>query len=59
MMVGLGFKQGGASPNVFYHTGKNIATSVHGDDFTSSGPSDALDWLEKAVVERYAISMDP
>ena len=46
MLVGLGFRQGDASPNVFYHSGRKIATSVHGDDFTSTGPSDALDWLE-------------
>ena len=35
MLVGLGFRQGGASPNVFYHPVRKIATSVHGDDFTS------------------------
>ena len=59
MMVSLGFRQGNASPNVFYHPVKKIATSVHGDGFTSNGPSDALDWLETEIAERYEITVDP
>jgi hypothetical protein len=42
-MVKLGFVQGDASPNVFRHASRRVTTSVHGDDFTSSGPADALD----------------
>ena len=42
----IGFRQGTASPCCFVHSGKGIATSVHGDDFTSAGPKCELDWLE-------------
>ena len=34
----LGFTQGAASPCVFVHSERNLAASVHGDDFTTCGP---------------------
>ena len=58
-LVSLGFRQGDACPNLFYHRGKRVVTSVHGDDFTSSGPADALDWLEEKIAQQYEISIDP
>ena len=42
----IGFLQGVASPCVFTHKTRSIATSVHGDDFTSARPKSELDWLE-------------
>ncbi|MDP6189392.1 MAG: cobyric acid synthase, partial [Gammaproteobacteria bacterium] len=42
----IGLCQGDACPNLFRHPERKIVTSVHGDDFTSSGPAGALDWLE-------------
>ena len=33
--------------------------SVHGDDFMSSGPKDALDWYEASLAEEYEISVGP
>ena len=59
LLVNLGFKQGDASPNVFRHAARQITTSVHGDDFTSSGPADALDWLESAIAEHYEVTISP
>ena len=32
---------------------------MHGDDFTSSGPADALDWFESSVASEYEISIGP
>ena len=32
---------------------------MHGDDFTSSGPADALDWFEARVSSGYEISIGP
>jgi hypothetical protein len=58
-LVSLGFRQGDAYPNVSHHLAKSIVTSVHGGDFTSSGPADALDWLEAAIAERYEITVEP
>ena len=54
-LVSLGFRQGDASHNVFHHQGKNIVTSAHGDDFTSSCPAPSLDWLDKEIVRKYEI----
>ena len=58
-LISLGFRQGGSCPNAFYQTAKKIACSVHGDDFTSSGPKDALDWLETKISEKYEITIGP
>ena len=59
LLVDLGFKQGDASPNVFRHAKRQITCSVHGDDFTSSGPKSALDWFEAAVAEHYELTISP
>ena len=59
MLIRLGFRQGDASPNAFHHPERGIVTSVHGDDFTSSGPCDALDWLEEAIGQEYEITIGP
>ena len=45
-MKQIGFTQGEASPCIFVHESRGIACSVHGDDFTSTGPKVKLDWLE-------------
>ena len=51
----LGFKQGAASPCVFVHPTRHVATSVHGDDFTSCGAKEDLDWFEDALESRYEL----
>ena len=47
----LGFKQGLASGNVFYHEGKNLSTLVHGDDYVTVGSEEGANWL-KAQLEQ-------
>ncbi len=59
LLVSLGFRQGEACPNVFHHGGRQVVTSVHGDDFTSSGPKPSLDWLEHAMAEHYELDIGP
>ena len=59
MLIRHGFRQGVACPNLFYHPGRMIYTSVHGDDFTSTGPKSALDWFEETVKAEYEISVGP
>ena len=54
-MRSIGVEQGEASPCVFVHKLKNIATSLHGDDFTSVGPKIELDWLETKLESRYEL----
>ena len=55
----LGFNQGIASPNVFYHERRGIRCTVHGDDFTSCGSKVELDWMEKEVGMRYEVTIGP
>ena len=55
----IGFLQGVASPCVFTHKTRNIAMSVHGDDFTSAGPKLELDWLEKSLENKYELRKGP
>ena len=59
LLVRLGFVQGLSSTNVFFHEQRQIAASVHGDDFTACGPADSLDWYEQAVAAEYEISVGP
>ena len=59
MLLRLGFKQGQTCPNAFSHHENGITTSVHGGDFTSSGPNGALDWLESQLVKLTGSPLDP
>jgi len=42
----LKFAQGTASPCVFRLGSRELVMTVHGDDFTTVGPKEDLDWLE-------------
>ena len=46
---------GAASACVFSHREKRIVTTVHGDDFTSSGPKCSLDWLREQLKSKYEL----
>ena len=37
------------------HESRGIACSVHGDDFTSTGPKIELDWLEAKIKGKYEL----
>ena len=52
----MGFSQGSASACVFRHESKQIVLSVHGYDFTASGPASLLDWFEKTMRSRYELT---
>ena len=56
-MVEAGFIQGIASPCVFHHPTRNIACSVHGDDFTAAGPKPELDWFEATLKKSYELTV--
>ena len=45
-LVTIGFTKGDASACVFRHPSGGLVTSVHGDDFTTSGSKKNLDWLK-------------
>ncbi len=54
-LVSIGFRRGRASPCNFYHEEKGISTTVHGDDFTSSGPEAALHWMDKKLRAKFEV----
>ena len=58
-MKDLGFKQGNASPCVFWHRQRerDIKALVHGDDFVSSGEQAELEWLCKGLKNKYETTM--
>jgi len=49
----LGFKQGLATPCAFRHEKRSLTCTVHGDDFTTSGPKQDLDWFESELTKVY------
>ncbi len=55
----MGFKQGTASPCLFRHPNRQIALSVHGDDFTAAGAKPDLDWYESKMKEHYELTTQP
>ena len=52
----LGFVKGDASARTFRHALRGIVCSVHGDDFTSSGPKASLDWMKTSMEEKYELT---
>ncbi len=57
-MVNLGFRKGRASPCNFFHPEREISTTVHGDDFTSTGTENQLRWLDTQLKSRFEIKTD-
>ena len=43
----LGFTAGRASPCIFWNKERDLHLTVHGDDFTVSGPEKQLEWLAR------------
>ena len=46
-LKGIGFKQGKASGNIYYHLGRELSTLVHGDDYITVGSEESANWLKK------------
>ena len=40
---------------MFVHVERGLATSVHGDDFTTTGPKCELDWFEDKLEAKYEL----
>ncbi len=55
----LKFSQGASSPCVFRHPTKELVMSVHGDDFTTVGAKEDLDWLESEMQAHYELTIQP
>ena len=58
VLVELGFRQGRASPCVFYHSGKNLRAYVHGADFVIVGQLAALQWMRENIEKKYELTVE-
>ncbi len=57
-LEGLGFVTGSATPCNFFHPERKISTTVHGDDFASTGRESDLRWFEKRMASEFEIKTD-
>ena len=57
-MVRMGFVRGMASPCNFFHPKRKVSTTVHGDDFTSTGREADLKWFEAELVKNFEIKTE-
>ena len=57
-LIDIGFAKGESSPCSFYHSGRGIATVVHGDDFCSEGPAKDLEWLRLNLLKKFEIKTE-
>ena len=53
VMTKIGFVKGGASLCNFHHPGREVSTTVHGDDFTSTGREADLMWLDAQLKAEF------
>merc|ERR1712078_164577 len=51
----LGFQRGKYNPCLYYHRQRNLRTFLHGDDFATVGTRDGVQWLKKALENRFEI----
>ena len=56
-LIDMGFEQGCAFACVFRHDTRKIVLSVHGDDFTASGPKSSLDGWQKKMESKYKLTI--
>lgn len=54
----LGFTKGASSPSAFFHTGRRVCMTVHGDDFVSEGTLSVLRWVEQKLKERVELNTE-
>ena len=54
----LGLLPGGGSPCNFVHKAHEVHVTVHGDDFTATGPMRGLDWFNKEMGAKYEIKAE-
>ena len=57
-MTSLGFTIGEHSPCNFRHEERNIALTIHGDDFTSTGREAELRWLDCELKKRFELKTE-
>ena len=53
----MGFKSGIASPCIFSHADRDLVCVVHGDDFTTLGNDDNLNWYEAELAKHFELKL--
>ena len=53
----MGFQSGTASPCCFYHPARRLHLVVHGDDFTTLGLKDDLNWMETELARHFELKI--
>ena len=54
-LCSVGFRQGRATPCVFYHPERRIRTMVHGDDYVSTGMPKDVEWMNLQFESKYTV----
>ena len=54
----IGFTTGAASPCNFVNEAMEVMVTVHGDDFTATGPQHGLEWFESKMSGKYEIKSE-
>ena len=58
-LISIGFTQGVGHANLFRDAKRGLKCSVHGDDFTTSGPCAELNWFEETMGQHYEMTIGP
>ncbi len=58
-LVSMGFRQGVSSACIFLHEERQLRCTVHGDDFTTVGGKEDLDWFEGEIEGHYECTIGP
>ena len=58
VLENVGFVKGRASPCNFFHPSRQVSVTVHGDDFTSTGPEAELRWLDRQLRTRFEVKTE-
>ena len=53
VMQSIGFVTGTATPCNFHHPRLDVTCTVHGGDFTSCGPENAIEWFKAKISAKY------
>jgi hypothetical protein len=56
-MIEMGFKRGVAIPCLFHNEEWNVRVAVHGDDFTTLGSEEGLNWFQKEVKRKFEVKV--
>ena len=57
VLEAMGFRTGVSNPCIFHHEERDLMIVVHGDDFTTLGLDEDIDWFEGKLQESFEIKI--